>query len=212
MRLETTRRGLLRHGLAAGALGSAAGELVAPGGARAAAATAPTDAQLLRELLVTEQLAVYSYQRILASDLLTPRTARIAARILGQEHAHVRALSAELSATGGAPPRPPASVAEADRQLTARKISQGIEQLTHPDDGRRLLIALEGVLEGYYYTAIGLLREARTLRTAAAIMADEAQHEVLLRLPAHQHAPANAVPSGLVQGTLGKKLAGSLVG
>jgi hypothetical protein len=211
MRAETTRRELVRRAMWAAGLGAGLGALGSAGAAQGAA-TAPTDAQLLRELVITEQLAVYCYEQVLASGNLTPRTTRTATQILAQERAHVRALGVALKAVGEAAPRPPGSVAQADHGLSVRKVSQQLAHLQGRDQGRKLLIALEGVLEGYYYAAIGLLRDPRTLRTAAEIMADEAQHELLLRLPAHQHAPANAAPSGLVQGTLGKKLAGSLVG
>jgi hypothetical protein len=205
MRSATTRRELI-----GGAIGGSAGAALLTASSAAAAAAAPTEAELLRDLLASELLAVYCYQHILSAGLLSPRATRVATRALSQERAHAAALRAALVAKGGTPPPAPASVAEADRELSTRLVSNRLGHLRDHEDARRLLIALEGVLEGSYYLAIGLLSDPKTIRMAAEMLANEGQHEVLLRLLAHEHEQGKALPSALVQGTLPKRLAGSL--
>jgi len=206
MSSETTRRGLLCRAIAVGA---GAGVLGAgPAGAAPLAGTG--DAGLLRTALASELLAVYCYQRVLGSGLLDGRTMRLASQVLVQERAHVRALRGVLAASGGTPPRAPTSPAQADRELSILLVSNRLGALHSGEDARKLLIALEGVLEGAYFVAIGGLSDPGTLQLAAEIMANEAQHDVLLRLLAHEREPAKAVPSALIQGTFPKKLAGSL--
>jgi hypothetical protein len=155
-------------------------------------------------------LAVYCYQHVLSANLLNLRTARVARQILSQERVHVGAIGSALRATGGTPPAPPRSAAAADRELSVRRVPNRIGHVRDPEDARKLLIALEGVLEGSYFVAIGELSDAQTLRLAAQIMANEAQHDAILRLLGNERQPAKAVPSALVQGTLPKDLAGSL--
>jgi Ferritin-like domain len=210
MATELTRRGLIRRAIAVGGAGAGAAALLGASSAGAAQTPAPTDAELLHDLLSTELLAVYCYQHLLSSGRLSAGTTRVARQILAQERAHVRALSSALRAHGGTPPAPPGSTAAADLELSVRRVPNRIGHVRGHEDARKLLIALEGVLESTYFVAIGELRNAGTLRLAAAIMANEAQHDVMLRLLGNEHQPANAVPSALVQGTLPKNLAGSL--
>ncbi|HEY8625973.1 MAG TPA: ferritin-like domain-containing protein [Solirubrobacteraceae bacterium] len=202
---ETTRRGLIARAIAAGA---GAG-LLGPSDAGAAQVPAG-DSALLHTVLASELLAVYCYQRVLASGLLDGRTMRLATQVLVQERAHVRAVRGALAASGGVPPQAPASPAAADRELSILLVPNRLAELHNREDARKLLIALEGVLEGAYFVAIGRLSDPGTLRLAAEIMANEAQHDVLLRLLAHEREPEEALPSALVQGTFPKKLTGSL--
>ena len=65
-------------------------------------------------LLSVELLMLFTYDQILASPVLTPRTRRALAPLRAHEEAHVRALAARLAALGGVPPSPPANVAAAD--------------------------------------------------------------------------------------------------
>ena len=195
MPIDTTRRGLIGRAIAGGV---GAGVLGASG-AGAAQTLGSGDSRLLHGVLASELLAVYCYQRVLGSGLLNARAMRVATQVLAQELAHVGALRSA-----------PASTAEADRELSIRLVPNRLGQLRSHEDARKLLIALEGVLEGSYFVAIDRLDDPTMLRLAAEIMANEAQHDVLLRLLGHEREPAKALPSALVQGTLPKKLAGSL--
>jgi hypothetical protein len=206
MPIDTTRRGLIGRAIAGGV---GAGVLGASG-AGAAQTLGSGDSRLLHGVLASELLAVYCYQRVLGSGLLNARAMRVATQVLAQELAHVGALRSALRIGGGALPPAPASTAEADRELSIRLVPNRLGQLRSHEDARKLLIALEGVLEGSYFVAIDRLDDPTMLRLAAEIMANEAQHDVLLRLLGHEREPAKALPSALVQGTLPKKLAGSL--
>jgi Ferritin-like domain len=210
MPTETTRRGLIRRAIAAGGVGGGAAALLGASSAGAGQTVAPSDAELLHDVLTSELLAAYCYQRLLSSSLLDARSTLLARQILAQEQAHVRALSSALRASGGTLPAPPGSAAEADRALAIRRVPNRIGHVRDHEDARKLLIALEGVLEGSYFVAIGELSDAKTLRLAVEIMANEAQHEATLRLLGNEHKPEKAVPSAFVQGTLPKSLAGSL--
>ena len=136
---ETTRRGLIARAIAAGA---GAG-LLGPSDAGAAQVPAG-DSALLHTVLASELLAVYCYQRVLASGLLDGRTMRLATQVLVQERAHVRAVRGALAASGGVPPQAPASPAAADRELSILLVPNRLAELHNREDARKLLIALEG--------------------------------------------------------------------
>jgi hypothetical protein len=210
MPIETTRRELIRCAIATSGVAGGTAALLGVSSAGAGQSVAPTDAGLLHDVLTSELLAVYCYQHLLSSSLLSASATSLATKILEQERAHVGALDSALRAIGGTPPASPSSAGEADQELSIRRVPNRIGHVRGHDDARKLLIALEGVLEGSYFVAIGELSDAKTLRLAAEIMANEAQHEVMLRLLGNEHEPAKAVPSALVQGTLPKSLAGSL--
>src|SRR5664279_1475480 len=96
---STTRRGLL-------AAAAAAYVTRATGALGAETTTAASDPELLRELVAIEQLLIVVYGRVIATGLLSPRVHRVAGRVLSQEVAHARAVTRELQAVGGTPPRP----------------------------------------------------------------------------------------------------------
>src|SRR5436305_6642999 len=109
---RATRRELFAAGFAAPAAAAAGAVWSAP---QAQAATG--DSGVLRGILSAELLAVFCYERVLASGTLPSNTASTARQFLGQERAHVRALSAELRRLGSALPAPPANAAQADKAL-----------------------------------------------------------------------------------------------
>jgi len=129
---ETTRRGLIARAIAAGA---GAG-LLGPSDAGAAQVPAG-DSALLHTVLASELLAVYCYQRVLASGLLDGRTMRLATQVLVQERAHVRAVRGALAASGGVPPQAPASPAAADRELSILLVPNRLAELHNREATRQ---------------------------------------------------------------------------
>jgi hypothetical protein len=200
---QTTRRELLRRGIAAGGLG-VAGAVVLPSAAAVAAAPAtpapPSDVVVIGRLLRLELLVVYVYQHVLATSLLSS-SARVVVTGLGdQEQAHVRALRAALSRLGGTAPAGPANLANADQDLAHRNVVGRVGQLRGGRDAVRLLLAIEHVAEGAYYVSMSELSGSTLLRLSAEIMASEAQHATALTVLLHPGALTQAVPYALVQG------------
>jgi rubrerythrin len=202
MRIEATRRELILRAAAAGGLGAAGSALMFPAPGAAALASQPVPpATELQALLRVELLAVFCYEHVLASDLLSPRQQPVLELIASHEHAHIEALRSALESRGGTPPQGPPNVATADRYLADRHVSNRLGALQGQPDALRLLVALEKEAEGSYYVAMSRLSDAGLLRLGAEIMANEAQHYSVLRELLRPGDPQNAVPYGLVQGS-----------
>lgn len=196
-----TRRELLGLGAALGAGGSlvgAAGSLL--GAATAAAAPTPGDAQLLLPILGAELLAVFSFQHVLDSGLLSEDPQRACAHMLGQEHVHVSNLRAQVDQLGLMPPGPLTSVTDADKVLIFHHIPNLLATLHSERDCITLLVRLEALLEGVYYTAIGKLESPVLLQLASETMASEAQHYSLLNELLRPGDVEKAVPNPFVHG------------
>ncbi len=194
-----TRRDLIRLALSVGVGATGAALLGAP----SAVALAPTDADLVRALLSSERLAVFVYGHAVHSGVLAPDADRLTRRLLGQERAHARAMTAALRRLGGTPPPPLMGVGDADKLLAASNIQQSLSQLRSQDDFLRLLIHLEIVLERSYYVSMSKVLDAGLQVTVAQVLASEAQHAtVLIELLV----PGNvdkAVPEAFVEGNPG---------
>ena len=154
----------------------------------------------LQRLIRLELLLRFCYRQVLASPLLTPRARRTLAPFIAHEQAHIAALERQLRAGGGAVPPPPASVADANRDLAHRKIGGRLGQLRGDQDAVRLLLTLEQVTIGAYFVALMKLQDTNLIELVSQIMANEAQHDAMLALLLPPNKPANAVPYGLVQG------------
>jgi hypothetical protein len=210
----TTRRELLGGGVAAATAATATATAAAVAGATAggvaaslleaqsaSAAASVDDVTVLVSLLRVEQVLVIAYERTLANPgILPPAAQQLLSSFLGHERAHVHALSvnvAELGGTAPTPPKSPAAFASELRQLRVRHSAAGLRtERQHV----RFLIDLESVMARHYRYAIARLSGARELAIAAEIMANEAQHETVLR---ELLAPGNvkrAVPSAFVAG------------
>lgn len=197
---RATRRQML-----AGAAGVALGGgllITSPTRAATSAAAAPeTDSDRLRRLLGVEMLLLYCYEQVLSESLLKRRARRLITAVPAQEEAHIRALRAPLLDRGGAPPVPPASITQANRDLARRRIGGRLGQLQGNKDALYLLLSLEQVVVGAYFEALAKLTDPRLITLAAQIMANDAQHEALLGEALYPGHTDKAVPSGLVQGT-----------
>jgi hypothetical protein len=190
-----TRRELLLTG--------AAGALLAPAAARAAGpsvSAATSDADRLRRLISVELLLLFCYRHVLDSSVLQPPARRALAPVPAQEEAHIQALERRLTARGGQAPPPPAGIAEANRYLGHRGVGGRLGQLKGEPDALSLLETLEQVVVGAYFVAMIKLEDPQLVVLAAQIMANDAQHEAVVRLQFPKGSPQEAVPYGLVQG------------
>ncbi len=199
-----TRRELLLAG-AGGAVLAPAGALLAPAAARAAdSLSAPVrplpEPERLERLIGIESLLLFCYESILGASILSRRARRLIAPAPAQEQAHIHALARQLTARGGRPPSPPADAADANRRLAKRNVSGRLGQLQGEPDAISLLARLEQVTIGAYFVALRELHTTALIVLAAQIMANDAQHEAILRLVERKGTLATAAPYGLVQG------------
>ncbi len=166
-----------------------------------ALADGPTDAELLVDLLHAELLLAFAYRQALQSTVLSSRERVVLERLHSQELAHITALAAALKHLGGTPPPEPSDPGTADRQLAAHHVSVKLASITDEAGWFGLLVDLEHVVEGAYYKALADLHDPALQHTAAQILANEAQHEVMLVRLRHPGDIKEIVPSSLVQGT-----------
>ncbi len=174
-----TRRRLLARWLLVAAAGG--GSTIA-GASAAGAQPADTDAALASELLAVELLSIAVCERVLASNLLATRSKRLARRVLSHEHAHAALLLPELHGLGVNPPPAPVSPQQVDQALAAHHVDRRVEDLHTERDGLDLLLDVESVAEGAYYTAMSKLQLPHLQLLAAQLLASEAQHEAMLGL------------------------------
>jgi hypothetical protein len=191
-----TRRELLGLVLATG-LGAGTGALL---GSEAAAAVTETDPALVSALLESEQLAVFSYQHVLHTGLLSPYSRAVVHPMLGQERAHVRALTGVLLRLGSPLPQQQPTIGNVNKLLAAARQTASLSQLRSERDCIMLLIQLEFALDGFYYTALTKVRDAKLAGTLAQVMANEAQHACVLSELVRPGNVDKAVPSAFVEG------------
>jgi hypothetical protein len=175
---DATRRELLR------------GRLAAPAG----------DEALLLSLLRVEQVLVIAYERALATAVLTPSAQQVLASFLGHERAHVHALSVNLAALRVTAPAPPKGTAAFEAELRHLRVKRSPAALRNERQHLRFLIELETLIARHYRSAIARLSAAKELSIAAEIMANEAQHETVLRELLTPGNVKRAVPSAFVAG------------
>lgn len=201
---ERTRRELL----VAGAGAVAASALVEAAAAQAAGSHAHTltaaqsryAAMRLERLLRVELLMLFTYEHVLGSKFLSAHDKRVLEPLRAHEQAHIRALTRQLTALGGVPPSPPASMAAADKDLAHRKIKGRLGQLRGAHDALQLLVAVERVVVGAYFVALIKLDEPALITLLTQIMANDAQHEAIIGELMYPGDAQKAVPYGLVQG------------
>jgi Ferritin-like domain len=156
---DCTRRELARLGLG-GAV--AAGALLGPRGALAQPAG---DASVLEDLVRLEQRSVRAYTAAADGGRLggLEPVARLFAE---QDQEHADGLSRALRRLGDSPPRP-------SEERTA--LREG------PRSFAELAVGLETGLVAAYQDALGTLASAELVSTAVSIVANHAQHLVVLR-------------------------------
>jgi len=136
----------------------------------------PTDAQALSKALEIERLMVLAYRRVLASGTLQADIERAIAPYLTHEVQHVAAVAEALTKMGAAADTSSLSLDAAGDLLSKHNIPVGLTDLHSQNDAMRLLVDLESLAEGVYFTALKTLSTQPLQRLAAQIMACEAQH------------------------------------
>jgi hypothetical protein len=168
-----------RREIVAGAFavaGGAAG-LAAVAANPAFADTAPvSDAQALTKALEVERLIVLAYRRVLASGTLTADIERAITPYLGHEVEHVSAVAGALGAMGVHADTSSLGLGAGGDLLSKHNIPVSLTGLHSQTDSLRLLVDLESLAEGVYFTALKTLSTQPLQRLAAQIMACEAQH------------------------------------
>ena len=168
-----------RREIVAGAVVAAGGAFVGiAAAADSAGADMPplTDAQALSNALAVERLLVLAYRRVLTSGKLEADIERAIGPYLGHELEHVKTVAARLEAMGVSAPTSPLDVSAADAVLSKHNIPISLTALHSQDDCLRLLVDIESLAEGVYFTALKTLSTGGLQRLAAQIMACEAQH------------------------------------
>ena len=171
---ERDRRDLIRRGIGLGGAIVAASSIPLLWSARNAFAAGGPDAEILVAAVRLERIAVLAYDTAIASDLLTPAFARVARRFRGHEQAHADVLTTALTDLGGTPPPEP-------RFKDIDSVVKGIGDLKSQADVANFAIELETAAVAAYYDAHSKLIDAKLLQTSSSIMANEAQHLVVLR-------------------------------
>lgn len=186
---ERDRRDLIRRGIGIGGAVVAASSIPLLWSVRNAFAAAGPDAEILVAAIKLERIAVLAYGVAIDSKLLTPGFASVARRFRDHEQAHADALTTALTDLGGTPPPDP-ELADVDSVVT------GIGDLRSQADVANFAIELELATVAAYYDAQSKLIDAKLLQTGASIMANEAQHLVVLRQAVKQPPVPNAFEIG----------------
>lgn len=180
---SATRRELMAGAVGVAGFGAVAGlgAVAGIGADRALAdASPPSAADLLTKTLDVERTIVLAYERVLGSGALSPGFQRVIAPFLGHERAHVSAVAAALTRLGAPAPTEPLSLKAASDVLGQHNVSGSLTDLHSQNDCLKLLVDLESVAEGAYYTPIKDLNDPQLIQLCAQSMACEAQHWTVL--------------------------------
>ncbi len=170
---------LSRRELIAGAL--VTGGAVSVASSAPALADAPvTDGSLLTTALGMERLAVLAYRHIIALPAVGAQSRRLLRELLRHNRAHVRSLEQELKTLGVPYPPPPTKLVEVDQALSKHGMAGSLETASTLKDTLQLLLDVEALCEGAYYTAIASLSATGPLVRCAQALASDAQHSALL--------------------------------
>jgi len=184
---ERSRRDLVQRGIAVGGVVVAASAIPFFLRIRNAFAQAEGDASVLEAAVGLEQQAVFAYTA--AADSGKLGTSEPIARLFAeQEQEHADGLARALRERGGSPPPKPTS--PMDVPGLAEAAGGNAVDITN------FAIELETMAVAAYYDAHGKLRAPELLATGASIMANEAQHLVVLR----QALGKNPSPDAFVTG------------
>jgi len=182
---ERDRRDLIRRGLTAGGALVATSSIPLLLAVRDAFAAESGDAEILGKAIHIEQLAVLAYESAISGGLLSARSEAVFSRFRDHEQQHADALTTALTDLGGTPPEP-ATVTDVD----------GLDGLKSQADVARFAIGFETAAVAAYVDAQRKLVDGKLLQSFASIMANEAQHLVVLRGLAGAEAVPNAFETG----------------
>lgn len=197
--VQLTRRDLIAGAAASAGVWTVGATTLGTQGAEAAAPQ--TDAELIRAIVSVEVLVVFCYQQVLTSGKLSPGSEHVIRQLLDHEHTHVDVLSADLEELGQEPPDPPASVEDADAELSVLHGSARLASLSSEEDCLRLLEQVEQLVQGAYYVSMSKLADVKLARTCASILGVEAQHYTALAGLLHPGDINKAVPGAFVEGS-----------
>jgi ferritin-like protein len=152
------------------------------------------------DLIGVELLSQVVLEHVLDSAHMSLRSRRVAHRVLTAERAHAAALEPHLRRLRGPHPRVPISTAEIDAVLAARHVNHRVSELHSEHDCLELLLNMESVAEGAYYSALSKLIDPRLQALAARILAGEAQHEAMFGVLRDHKDFARAAPYAFVEG------------
>jgi rubrerythrin len=186
---ERDRRELIRRGLGLGGAVIAASSIPLLLSVRNAFAADSADDDILRSAIKLEQVAVLAYGTAIDSGLLSKGFTKVAQRFRAHEQEHADALSTALTDLGGTL-APKATAADIDG------VVKGLGDVKSQGDIANFAIELEMAAVAAYYDAHRKLVDAKLLQTGASIMANEAQHLVVLRQAVKQDAVPNAFETG----------------
>lgn len=165
-----------RRQFVAGTVSAAAGGLVVAAGPALADTGVPSDSEALAKILLIERLVVLGYRQVLASGSLASGDAAVLAPFVSQELEHVSALVARLQALGSPAIAPQLDVEAGNGLLAKHHVPGSLTDLHTRTDCLRLLVNLESLAEGAYFTALKTLGSAELVSLSAQAMACEAQH------------------------------------
>ena len=183
--LERSRREVVGLGIAVGATALAASTAAPLLTVSDAFAQADDDASILEAAIGLEQQAVLAYTAAAKGDKLGRGSGRLFAR---QEQEHADVLIAALKDLGGTGPERPSNPREIPGLAEAAAGSQ--------DDFARFAIEFETAAVQAYYEATARLKDPKLLSAAVSIMANEAQHLVVLRQAIGQNPSPHAFVTG----------------
>ena len=182
---ERDRRELIRRGLGLAGAVIAASSIPLLLSVRNAFAATDNDADILKSAITLERTAVLVYGAAIDSKLLSEGFGEVARRFRDHEQEHADALITALTDLGGTPPAPPSA-----------KDIEGLNDLKSQGDVANFAIELEMASLAAYYDAQGKLADAKLLQAGASIMANEAQHLVVLRQTVKRDRVPNAFETG----------------
>ena len=197
----STRREVVRTGVAAGAAAAMAAVLPPLVSPTPALAAPVGDAAMLLFALRAEQVMVYAYERTLASGVIAAPAAGVMAQFLGQEREHVDALSVNLARIGGPIPAPLRDLTTFELTLRELGIKRSPTELRNERQYISFLVRIETALAAVYHFAIEELADDKLIQTAAEIMANEGQHATVLRELTSPGNVSRAVPTAFVGGS-----------
>lgn len=186
---EHDRRELIRRGLGLGGAVVAASSIPLLLSVRNAFAASSGDVEILQSAITLEGIAVLAYGVAIDSGLLSGNFTKVARRFRDHEQEHADALTTALTDLGGTPPAKP-EIKDIDG------VVKGIGTLKSQGDVANFAIELEMAAVAAYYEAHRKLTDAKLLQAGASIMANEAQHLVVLRQAVKRAAVPNAFETG----------------
>lgn len=150
--------------------------------AQAASADAPPpdDSTLLTKALQFERLSVLAYAQLSGLAGLSAHERRVLRLLERQDRSHVRALQSIMLERGLTLPAPPSGPQAVDQALSTKGMSGHLAAVSTLKQAVALLLDIEALAQGGYYMVIRDIREPAIAQRGAEILANEAQHAMLL--------------------------------